>query len=266
MRRLPLSLSLSALLIASACATPPIVLTPSYEVGDARTYELEADAITTIDLGGGEQRQRTVLRARSVIEVIALDGEETTIRLTLTPTSFTRDGVEADPPARQRAELVVGPDGEVRSISSVGNVPADIIGADVQDLAPLLGTPLPEGRVRLGDTWTTPMPAPSGLPGARDGLERGRVSGARVVRGYDCAIVSLATRRPLVRERPVGGQTVRMAGTETSATEIAFAFRDGFAVEIHTTSDGIFDVGDGSFIGGTVTIASTTDLVLVEQR
>ena len=259
-------LSAVILLLLAACATPPIILSPVYELGDRRTYKLEADATTTIELGGDRQRQRTLLRARSTMEIVSLEGATTTIRLTLSPTSFARDGRAVDPPPEQRAELVLGPDGEVRSIRSVGDVPAEIIGADVQELAPLLGSPLPSGRVRLGETWETPVPGPTDQPGAGDGRQRGRVDGARVVQGYDCATVVLATRRPLVRQRPIGDQTLLRAGIETSATEFAFAFREGFAVEIHTTSEGTFQVGDVAFSGGTVTIVSRTDLVLVGQR
>lgn len=268
---MPRRAAIAAALIAfGACATPPIVLRPAYRLGEARSYRLEATAFTTSDIGGTVQRERTVLRARSLVQVIAVDGEEATLRLTLTPESFARDGRAVATPPEQSAELVVGADGAVLRILTIGGVAAELVPTDVADLAPVLGSALPPGRMRLGDRWSQSLvapAAPSPSPGeGQAGRQAGHVAALRVVRGYDCAIVMLSARRPLQRRRELGDQVLSLTGTETSATEIAFAFREGLPVEIHTDSEGSFRVGSGQFSGGTLTIAGSTDLTLLAPQ
>lgn len=250
------------LLLATSCATPPIRLSPSYPPGAVREYRLTADATTQIRVAARTNRERTRLVARSRIEVIGATGDETTLRLTLTPTSFRRDGRALEPPATQRAELVIGPDGAVRRITSVGGLPASIAGGNVDDLAPVIGAPLPGELLRLGATWTKALPAPSDSE-IEPGVQRGRIAALRRVGGEDCAIVRLATRRPLVRERSVLGQPLRLSGPELSSSTISFAFRRGYPVLIETDAEGRFAVSTGTFTGGEVTIETRTRLELV---
>lgn len=252
------------LLLLVACSTPPIRLSPLHEAGQRRVYALAASTTTIFDAGAGPQRQHTELEARSAIEVLAVAAEGVTMRVTLTPSRYLLEGRETEAPGDQVVEVLVAPDGTVLEITSVGGVPADIVGTDLQELAPLLGAPLPTRRVRLGDTWNERLPPPEGAAQVGSGSQSGRVAALRVVGGYDCAIVSLATRRPLVRERSAGDQTVRLSGTETSATEIAFAFREGFPVRIHTVAEGRFTLQSGSLADAPVTIETVTDLRLVE--
>ena len=104
-------LAVGLLIMLAACATPPVRLSPVYRAGEIRTYQLEATSRTDVDVAGERRREVTVLRARSVIEVLGLDGEEATVRLQLVGEAFTRDGRDLEPPAEQVAELVLGPDG-----------------------------------------------------------------------------------------------------------------------------------------------------------
>ena len=127
------------LFVCVACATPPIRLSPSYPVGAVRTYKLTAEARTSISVAGRSRVEKTTLVARSRIEVIASTADESTIRLTLRPLELRRNGKPASRPEEQRAELTIAPDGTVRSISSVGDLPADIAGGNVDDLAPVIG-------------------------------------------------------------------------------------------------------------------------------
>lgn len=254
MRRL-LPFLLASLL--SACATPPLRLSPRFTVGDARTYSMVARATTAVDVAGLARTDATVLRARSMIEVTAIEGDEVTVRLTLTPTAFTRAGRPVEQPAEQRAELVLGFDGAVRRISSIGGLSPTIAGQDIADLAPVIGVPLPSGRVRLGAR----LPRPSG-PNVPP-IYQGRVAGLRDVDGRDCAIISLGTRRPISRQREIEGQTVRLDGTESASSIIAFAFRDGYPVAITTDAEGTFTVAGAQ---GTVVITTHTTLTLVSAR
>ena len=245
----------------TACATPTIRLTPSFAPGDERSYLLEASATTTIDIAGTTRQQRTRLRARSTVRILATTAEGTTMRLTLAPTTLELDDRGITLPGEQVAELLVASDGTIERITSVGGVSADIVGTDLQDLAPLLGTAMPVVPVEVGDRWTTTIEPPEGEQLA-PGIQSGRVSALRVVQGFDTAIVSLATRRPLSRERTIGEQTVQLIGVETSSSEIAFAFREGFPVRISTIAEGNFDVGSGGVSAGTVRIVTDTEIVL----
>ncbi len=196
-----------------------------------------------------------MLTAKTRLEVLKVDGEETTLRLTLTPRSFTRDGTAVTTPAEQRAELVAGPDGAIRRVLTVGGLPVDIAGGDISDLAPVIGVPLPIERVRLGQPL--PRPTSSGTPP----VYQGRVAGLRVIDGRDCAMIELGTRRPITRERDIGGSRVRLDGSESAHSSIAYAIRDGFAVSITTDAEGVFRLGS---FDGAVTIVSHTTLTLAQ--
>lgn len=61
--------ALAAMVALSACATPPITLTPRYRLGEVRVYRIEARTDTSIDAAGVRAREETTLVARSRIEV-----------------------------------------------------------------------------------------------------------------------------------------------------------------------------------------------------
>jgi hypothetical protein len=238
--------------LATSCATPPLRLSPHFTVGEARTYRLRADASTIATLGDTTRRNNTHLEAKSTLEVLSISGDEATIKLTLTPTKLLQDGANATPPGAQEAELVVGPDGGVRRVTSVNRLPVSVVGGDLEDLAPVIGLALPTQRVRIG----APLPVPS----TDSGSFTGRVSGVRVIDDLDCAILTIGRARPLTRQREIGGQQVSLEGTEYSTTTVAFAFKAGFPVDIDTTAEGHFSVPSGAVAGTTVTINSTTRL------
>src|SRR5438309_8926644 len=119
-----------SLVFVAACSTPRISLTPSYRLGDAREYRLHTTATTTIEVGGQRQVQRTELVARSHIDVLEIAADSAKLRLTLTPESFRRDGALQNL-ASQEAVFVVGLDGDVRSIQSIGGLPPEVTGTRV---------------------------------------------------------------------------------------------------------------------------------------
>jgi hypothetical protein len=250
-------------LALAACATPPIRLSQAWRLGDERTYLLTADATTTVDVTGTPTIQHTTLRARSVLTVVGVEAGETRVRLRLEPEAFAIDGVPQDRPS-QEVELVVGPAGDVVRVESVGGLPADLVG-DVEDLAPLLGAPLPTELLHLGDRWERPVTPPEGT-GLAVGRQVGRVGALRVVGGRDCAIIRLTMRRPIARNRTVGGQQLALVGNEFSASEIAFAFRDGFPMRIDTEAEGRFRAISQGFVAGSVEIVQTSALRLLSAR
>jgi hypothetical protein len=244
---------------ATACATQPIELKPVYTAGAERIYALRAETTITLDVPGNRRVEHTILEATSTVQVLALDGTDARVRLTLTPIRFERDGVTAER-EEQQVELVVAPDGSVRQIASVGGLPADL-SPNVEDLAPLLGLPLPSGRLRLGDTWSKTS---AGLTGSRPAVQTGVVSALRVEHDYDTVVLRVGTERPLTRTRTVEGTMISLSGTEFSSSEIAYAFRDGFPVRITTSAEGRFSISEGGPSGGTVTIETGSVLELAD--
>lgn len=258
MRRLGLVAVIAVL--AVACATPPIRLSPVFATGTQRTYRLESTTRNVIDVPGSERVEHTTLVATSTIDVLGPEGTSTRVRLTLTPERFERDGRVEEREA-QTVEMLVGTDGRVESIERIGGVPASIT-TDAEDLAPLLGAPLPSERLRLGDRWERTLP---GFSLAGDIRQSGLIDSFRVVRGFDTVIARVGTERPLIRERTVGDQTLALRGTEFASSELAFAFREGFPVLIETTAHGRFDLLAGDVTGGTVEVRSTSVLTLLEE-
>lgn len=260
MRRGRLFLVLLSLL--AACATPEIRLEPHYRSGEVRTYRLTAEATIRIRAGGLDRRERTRLLATSRIEVLEATPAGARLRVRLQPERFERDGASADPPPGQEAVLAVGAAGEVTKVERVGGVPPELSGAEVEDFASLLGLRMPQGRVRIGDRWRFPVTG----PGGRSGETRGRLAAVRIVGGYDCAIVAASVRRPIARDRALlGGVSLSLDGEEISATEIAFAFADGFPVRIESTGEATLNVSGLAGEGGTVEIATETQLDLASR-
>jgi len=245
------------LLVApTACATPPVTLQHRFEPGASRVYRVEVETDTVIDAGGIDRTERETLQAESRLDVLETGAAGATVRLTITPERRTLDGEVVAAPAAQSAEVVIAPDGTVREVRRIGGLTPEVAGTDPDELIALLGPPLPQGRVRVAQRWRTPLPD--------GGEQRGRVRSLRVVDGYDCAIVVLGTARRLERVRRAGGATVRLAGTETAATEIAFAFRDGFPVEVTTDAEARMQVLAGAVTGGDVVITTHTEIRLVQ--
>jgi len=261
-------------LTLAACAAPAIRLSPSYAVGEKRTYRLTAVAHISSIIGGVRRTGTTELRARSIIEVLAQRGESTRVALTVTPLRLSRDAKDAVTPPEEKAELVIGADGTIQRLISVGGFPPQLSGIDISDIAPLLGAALPSTRLHVGSSWQRRLSAPaveqqvggsSPAPSAR-GYESGSIAGLRRAHGYDCVVVSLSTRRPLVRDREVGGQPVRLSGTETAATENVFAFRLGFPVTIRTGARAVYQISNGSVSSGQITIDTDTVLDLASRQ
>jgi hypothetical protein len=260
------------LMLLSACASTPIELGATYAPGQTRAYSLVANARTRATIGGRRRVERTILRARSTVTVLGIDAAGTHLHVTIAPRSLVRDGVRADTPPQEEADLLVGLNGEIARVERIGGLPPQLSGIDVSDIAPLLGTPLPARRVHLGSTWTEALSAlpqqGAASPGAAlaAGIERGHVSALRRVHGYDCAIVELSTQRPVVRDRSAGGQPITLDGQEFTSSETAFALSAGFPVSISTTAESVYAIKSGSVTSGAVTVDTQTKLDLVSAK
>jgi len=260
-------------LALAACAAPVFNLQARFSPREVREYRLVADANVRITAGRASTSELSRLVATTRIEVVDISGATTTLTLTLSPTSLTRDGKAAPVPAQQQIRLVVASDGRVTQVTGGGDQNAPLEAADIEDLVPLIGPPLPPGRVHLGDRWSrstsTPGPSPSGtpspIPTASTGTQEARLEALRVVEGYDCAVVAISTQRPVVRDRTVGGQPLRLEGVEFAASEIAFAFRLGVPVTVRSDSEARLAISGGGAQGGSVVIATKTALTLVRR-
>lgn len=183
-----------------------------------------------------------------MITVVSTGGEETELHLSVRWDRYLRDGARSTPPAEQTADLIVGPDGRAVRITAIGGVPPAVAGADVSSIAPLLGPSLPTHRVHLGDRWTANDALTSGA------RQEGRITALEVVGGYRCAIVRVGVQRPITRTQAVGQQQIELTGTEFSTSEIAFAFRSGFAVRVETAATARFTVRSATFSGGSLEV------------
>lgn len=287
MRR-PATVSVIAGLLLLACAAPEFDLRPRFRQGEVREYRLVADATVRISGGGNTTAERTHLLATTRLEVLETSSEATTLQLTIIARELTRDDKAAEPPGPQMIRLTVSSDGRISKVTTSGAAPADLSSADVEDLVPLIGPPVPPRRVHLADRWDAAPPAidasptpspgvtaaplpspttaatPSASPTAEGRLEA-RLAALRVVDRYDCAIVALSARRPVVRERVISGTPLRLEGLEFSAGEIAFAFREGLPITVRSQSEARLGISSVAGRSGSVVIETTTSLTLVRR-
>jgi hypothetical protein len=252
MRRLAAVLALA--LAVPACATPAVRLEPRFPLGEVRSYRLVVDAVTRIEVPGLAGTDRTRLIAIARIEVTRASAEGATLAVRLTPTRLERNGSPVSTPQPQDAVVEVGPDGALRSVSSVGGLPAAPGG--VEEIAPLLDAGFPAGRRHVGSRWRREL-------GDGRGSQSGRVAALRVTGGERTAIVALATRRDLQVERPVAGANLTLEGTETAAGEVAFAFDRGYAVRVSSEGEARLKVGGGKSTPGGVVIVTNAEMTLL---
>jgi hypothetical protein len=257
-RRLGLLIALA--LGFAACAAPELRLTSRFSSGEVRFYRVIADAEVTISAADLTSTERTRLEAttRLVVEQVT---PTTTLTMTITPVKLTRDGKQVDPPPEQQVVIELGRDGQIDRVTPAEGT-GELDAAQIEDLVPLIGTPLPAGRVHLADRWTRPIPAASGTTG---GVQEGRLAALKVVNGYDCGIVAISTRRPVVREREVAGTALRLEGVEYAAGEIAFAFREGLPVTVRSNGEARLAISGGPAAGGGVVIRSNSVLTLIRR-
>jgi len=258
MRRLGLLITL--LLGLAACAAPELRLNSRFSPGEVRLYRVIADAEVTISASDLTTTERTRLEAttRVVVEQVT---PTTTLTLTITPVKLTRDGKPVDPPPEQRVVIEVGSDGQIDRVTPAEGT-GELDAAQIEDLVPLIGPPLPAGRVHLADRWTRPLPVASGTTG---GIQEARLAALKVVNGYECGIVAISTRRPVVREREVAGTALRLEGVEYAAGEIAFAFREGLPITVRSNGEARLAISGGPAAGGGVVIRSNSVLTLIRR-
>jgi hypothetical protein len=256
-------LVVGAVMIAS-CAAPEIRLSPRFHTGEVRDYRLKADAEITIKVQGPARHLRSSLDADTKLEVTSVEGGITSITLTVTPRTLTRDGKPADLGPPQEVRMKVDPTGRVTEVTTGEDAGSrEIEGAEVEDLIPLIGPPAPAGPVHLADHWArAPIGAASPIP---TGTVEARLAALSVSHDLDCAVVSLSTHRPVSRRQTVGGVPLSLQGTEYAAGEIAFAFREGFPVSVSSDSEARLSIAGGP-PGSGVVLLTKTAITLVRRR
>ena len=224
-------------------------------------YRVVADAVVSISAAQLTTTERTRLDATTRIVVQQETATSATLTMTITPIALTRDGRRADLPAEQSVSLEVARDGRISGVTPREGTGA-LDAAQIEDLVPLIGPPLPAGRVHLTDRWTRAIPSSTG---SGTGVQDARLAAVRIVGGYDCGIVALSTRRPVVREREIAGTMLRLEGVEYAAGEMAFAFREGFPVSMRSRSEARLAVSGGPAAGGGVVVRTNSSLRLVRR-
>lgn len=248
------------LLGLAACTAPEIRLTSRFSSGEVRVYRVIADAEVTISAAELTTTERTRLEATTRVVVDQVTSTATMLTMTITPVRLTRDGKPVEAPPEQRVLIEVGRDGQVDRVTPAEGT-GELDAAQIEDLVPLIGPPLPDRRVHIADRWTRTLPAATGASGIQDA----RLAALRVVSGYDCGIVAISTRRPVVREREVAGTALRLEGVEYAAGEIAFAFREGLPVTVRSNGEARLAISGGPAAGGGVVIKSNSVLTLIRR-
>lgn len=273
MRRF-VSLTLAALAI-SGCAAPEFRLVSRFSAGEERVYRVVAVAEVSIAAAELRSTETTRLEATTSIRVEQTDATGSTLLLTITPERFTRDGEPVDLPTEQRVRIQVHPEGQIGTVTPLEGT-GQLDAAQIEDLVPLIGPPLPGRRVHLSDRWSRPIRAPVSTPTASPtpsptptatttaGTQNARLAALRVIDGYDCAVVALSTRRAVVREREIGGTVLRLEGVEYAAGEIAFAFREGLSVSVRSEGEARLAISQTTG-GGGVVIRSNSVLTLIRR-
>ena len=256
--RLVIVAGLAALL--GACAVPEFRLDARIGARETREYRLVADAEVRIAASSVSSVERTRLEAKTTVTTQSQTAAGTVLLLTITPVHLQRNGNAATVPAAQQVLIEVA-GGRVTRVTNVEGS-TELETAALEDLVPLIGPPLPPGRVHLGDRWTATPASPAGVPA---GVQQVRLAALRVVGGYDCAVVALSTRRPVVQERTIGGTPLRLQGVEFGAGEIAFAFREGMPVSLRSTGEARLGVSGATASGGSVVIRTVTTLTLLRR-
>ncbi len=247
-------------MVLASCSTPRISLSLKFTPGEVRVYRLQTTATTRIDVPGLRQTETTSLDATTSIRVTLVATDRVTLRVSVTATRFERDGRVVDPPEPQEADVTVDAAGDVTMVKPVGGAPV-ALGGSPEDLGALLGVPLRHGRVRVADRWRSTIVTDDGRTGHRSA----RVAALRVVGDYRCVVVSTATVRPVRRQRQGTSGALQLDGTETAATETAFAFDLGFPVLIDARVESRFAVEGAGPQGGSVIVRSTTSLRLIDR-
>jgi hypothetical protein len=259
MRRFGILIALA--LLNGACAAPELQLTSRFSPGEVRLYRVLADAEVTISIADATSTERTRLEATTRVTVEQVTEGVTTLGMTITPVHLTRDGRRIETPSEQEVRIEVGSDGQIDRVTSVEGT-GELEAAEIEDLVPLIGPPLPAGRVHLADRWRRALPGPAGTPA---GTQDARLAGLRVIDGYDCGIVALSTRRPIVQEREIAGNLFRLEGIEYAAGEIAFAFREGMPVTVRSNGEARLAISGAAAEGGGVVIRSNSVVTLLRR-
>lgn len=250
-----------AAILLFACAAPQIRIAPRFVTGEVRQYRLTSEAETRISATGFSSTETTRLDAITRIEVQESTLAGSVLLLTITPRRLTRNGETAEPPPEQRIRIEVEPGGTVKRVTTAEGT-QELEAEELEDLAPLIGPPLPPGPVHLADRWTRTARS---LEGTSPGVQRVRLAALRVVDGYNCAVLALSTRRAVARQRTVGGRALTLQGVEYAAGEITFAFREGFPVTVRSNGEARLAIAGEEAAGGAVVIKTETALTLVRR-
>ncbi|HVL90181.1 MAG TPA: hypothetical protein VM841_08110 [Actinomycetota bacterium] len=240
---------------AAACASPAPVLSPELPHGELRVYRMTTEAVTTSSIPGLGGKDVTVLAADLRIEVGRINGKRGAL-LAVVPISFVRNGAKGEVPPRQDAAVVFDDDGAVESVVGPKGKPA-AFGGSFDDIGTIFGSTIAKGPVKVAERWASRVGS-----GPQATTRRSRVAALRVVKGYRVAIVESAVRRPVDRTRTVGGNQLRLVGSEVSNVTTAFAFDFGLPVEIVSAATTEMQIA-GAPQRGTVTIMTTTKIGLI---
>ena len=238
----PKSRFLIALLLIALVACRPDSIDPTYrfEEGETVTYDLEAEAKASWDIGGQGEGSYSI--SFLVTEaVISADEEKATIDVTMSPVSVEEDGLPSPGPDDRTFTMLVGQNGRVREVLRVDGVAADTL--DPNDLAfiGLYRPPLPTERVRIGDRWDAAQDLSVGDL-TQDGAGTGRLEGLTVRGSTPIADLSYEISGPVRWDTQLPQGAAELTGSSTTTAHATLELDTGHLSEAHAITTSEFQV------------------------
>lgn len=211
---------LVVLLAAAACDPHTVTIRFDPAVGDR--YRFRSDISTRVERS--IEGETTVEEDDSVLDaterVVAVDGEDVTVEVTL-----ERDGT-----TRRTYEVRFDRGDRLTAIDLVEGVPAESLGLDLADDLPADIASPPDGPLEPGTTWAIERTVRS-----EDGTDpvvvrgRGRIDSLGVVDGHDVAVVVVDLTVPIDSAIDTSDGLVTVRGTQSSSSRTTYDLADGAA-------------------------------------
>lgn len=257
------------LVVLAACRSDRVPLAYTLEEGNTLSYRLIASAEAEWDIGGrgGGSYDATFDVSETVL---SSDPSGSVIRVAMTPTSVTEEGLPSPGPEVRTFTLRIGPTGDVLEVIELEGLPSEAVEAD--DLA-FIGTyrpPLPPAPVRLRDAWHSDQRLQVGQLfqhiDTRGELTAFRVGGD----GERLAHLDYRGEGPLVWATSLSSGSAELNGSATITTDATFDIDKGYLERARSITRGTFEVqvvptGRGLPIVGSLALSMDVSLRRVDE-
>lgn len=262
-------LLISFLVALVACRPDTIPLTYTLSAGSVLTYRLAVHAEAEWDIAGeGRGHYDVVFDVNET--VLSSDAQGSLVRVAMTPTSVTEEGLPSPGPVTRSFTMRIGTEGEVLEVVEVEGLPAEAVEADDLSFIGTYRPPLPDAPVRLGDGWRAEQELQVGQ--LFQHIEtQGRLNALRLgPDGTRLARLSYEGEGPLVWATTLSRGEAELKGSARITTTATFAIDDGYLERARSLTEGSFDVqvvqgAAAPPIRGTLALAVDVDLTRVDE-